>query len=198
MSGGEAGERDTAALLEAQHVGIARDGGNCRVALADNAEIFNAGYHKPRTVKVIEPVVIIAAVAAVGRRRGEVEGLRVEVYDRIRRDGGKELIHRCGVHRGHAVGIDAAVQRNRLGSRGSGVDRLFQRHRAQCLLCQRRAGGIDSGAAALRVHGHSRGNIEFAPTGRQAHGNVICRAQVEQRTGERIIPHLRAKEDAVY
>ena len=95
VAGGQLGERDTVAVHELQHVGIARHGGEGRLihARAEDAQIV--GVVNLQLISVIfrgDPGVIGTVALPVIRRRGKVILALVKEDERVRRDSSEKLV----------------------------------------------------------------------------------------------------------
>ena len=123
MARREAEEGEIAAVLEAQHIGKARNGGEGGGpgggVLRLDREPVQVMDHKPRPVGVFLPVVIRGADAAIIGGGGEIEHGPVENDGAVGADGGEEVIHACyrnGAALGHLCRIgDGGERRGGVG-----------------------------------------------------------------------------------
>ena len=129
MADDNAAQEYAAAVIEAEHVCVARHGGDgdIRVRRRDDGKLIHVGYRKlKRGVKALCLAVVNArpdirrAVgrAAVVRGRGKVIIPCGKDYHRVGRDGGEELIHRGDLDRVGTAYVGSELTRVAAFSRG--------------------------------------------------------------------------------
>ena len=192
---GEADELEVLAVLKAQDVGVARDGGEGRglrvVRLGPERQAADVVDHELRAVVALRPVPVLPADRAVIRGGREVEERAVEDDRAVGADGLEKLVH--GRDRDLAAGPDL---RRLLGADGRhgdiGVD-VAQGHLVELGGLERLAADVDR---VVAVVGHPGAEVVGLEAAAVHHRGVLVK---EEHAGpDAVVVHVVGEEEGVF